>query len=162
MSTTTLRTAVEITTDTVAQRVAGTLASLDRCGVYTLATADTVLADLAAADEHTDDDKDRAQTAMTAGIRAHTLLVLVKACLAALADPDDNGQLDQDLVEAIVAADPIVTESVIVAVRNGIAAGDAVLPYALLGELRRAQQAAADTSKVPDMIPADWTGGGLQ
>ena len=162
MSTTTLRTAVEITTDTVAQRVAGTLASLDRCGVYTLATADTVLADLAAADEHTDDDKDRAQTAMTAGIRAHTLLVLVKACLAALADPDGNGQLDQALIDAVIAADTVVTESVRKALHDSITApGDAALAYALIGELRRAQQAAADTTQVPDAIPDDWADGGL-
>jgi len=162
MSTTTLRTAVEITTDTVAQRVAATLTSLDRCGVYTLATADTVLADLAAAEEHTDDDKARAQVAMSAGLRAHTLLVLVKACLRALADPDDTGQLDQALIDAIVAADTVVTESVRKALHDSITApGDAALAYALIGELRRAQQAATDTTHVADTIPADWADGGL-
>jgi hypothetical protein len=156
MSTTNLRTAVEITTAVAAQQVAGTLASLDGYGILTLAAADSLLADLAAAEEHSDDDKAQAQVAMDAGLRAHTLLVLVKACLRALADPDDNGQLDPDLVEAVITADPVVTESVIVAVRNGIAAGDAVLAYALIGELRRAQQAATDTSKVPDTLPQEW------
>ncbi len=162
MSTTTLRTAVDIATDTAAQRVAGTLASLDRCGVYNLATADKVLAALAAAEEHSDDDPARAQVAMNAGLRAHTLLVLVKACLRALADPDDNGQLDPDLVEAVIAADTVVTESVRKALHDSIAApGDAALAYALIGELRRAQQAAADTTHVPDTLPDDWPGGGL-
>jgi hypothetical protein len=162
MSTTTLHTAVDIATDTATIQVAGILANLDRCGRFNLANADTFLAALAAEDEHSDDDKARAEVAMAAGIRAHTLLCLVQAAPLALADPDDTGQLDPDLVEAIVAADPIVTESVIVAVRNGIAAGDAVLPFALIGELRRAQQAAADTTQVSDTIPTDWPGGGLQ
>jgi len=162
VSTTNLRTAVEITTAVAAQQVAGTLASLDGYGVLTLATTDSLLADLAAAEEHSDDDKARAEVAMAAGIRAHTLLVLVKACLRALADPDDNGQLDPDLVEAVIAADPVVTESVRKALHDSIAApGDAALHFALLGELRRAQQAATDTTQVPDTIPDDWTGGGL-
>jgi len=162
MSTTNLRTAVEITTAVAAQRVAGVLASLDGCGVHNMATADTVLAALAAADEHSDDDKARAEVAMAAGLRAHTLLVLVKACLRALADPDDNGQLDPDLVEAVIAADTVVTESVRKALRDAITApADAALHFALIGELRRAQQAAADTTLVPDTLPADWTGGGL-
>jgi len=156
MSTTQLRAAVDTTTATAAQRVAGTLTSLDGYGILTLASADKVLADLAAEDEHTDDDKTLAQAAMDAGLRAHSLLVLVKACLGALADPDDTGQLDPDLVEAIVAADPVVTESVRTALHDAITApGDAALAYALLGELRRAQQAATDTSKVPDTIPDD-------
>ena len=99
---------------------------------------------------------------MAAGIRAHTLLVLVKACLRALADPDDNSQLDPDLVEAVIAADTVVTESVSKALHDSIAApGDAALHFALIGELRRAQQAAADTTQVPDTIPDDWPGGGL-
>ncbi len=162
MSTTTLRTAVEITTAVAAQRVAATLASLDRCGVYNLATAEKVLAALAAADEPADADKARAEVAMAAGIRAHTLLVLVKACLRALADPDDNGQLDQALIDAVIAADTVMTESVRKALRDAITApGDAALAYALIGELRRAQQAAADTTQVPDTIPDDWPGGGL-
>jgi len=161
MSTTTLCTAVEITTATAAQQVAAVLASLDGYGVLTLATADSLLADLAAAEEHSDDDKARAEVAMAAGIRAHTLLCLVKACLRALADPDDNSQLDQALIDAVIAADPVVTESVSKALRDSIAPGDAVLAYALIGELRRAQQAATDTTKVPDTLPDDWTGGGL-
>ncbi len=162
MSTTNLRTAVEITTAVAAQRVAGVLASLDRCGVYNMATADTVLAALAAADEHSDDDKAQAEVELAAGIRAHTLLCLVKACLRALADPDDTGQLDPDLVEAVIAADTVVTESVRTALHDSITApGDAALAYALLGELRHAQQAAADTTLVPDTLPDDWTDGGL-
>jgi len=161
MSTTTLHTAVDIATDTATIQVAGILADLDRCGRFNLANADTFLADLAAAEEHTDDDKARAEVAMAAGIRAHTLLCLVKAALLALADPDDTGQLDQALIDAIVAADPIVTESVSKALRDSITPGDAALAYALIGELRRAQQAATDTTKVPDIIPADWTDGGL-
>jgi len=160
MSTTTLRTAVDIATDTAALRVAGVLTSLDGYGVFNLAAADKVLADLAAEDEHTDDDKALAQVAMNAGLRAHTLLVLVKACLRTLADPDDTGQLDQALIEAVVAADPVVTASVSKALHDSITApGDAALAYALIGELRRAQQAATDTSKVPDTIPTDWSGG---
>ncbi len=159
MSTTTLHTAVEITTATAAQRVAGTLTSLDRCGRFNLANADTFLGALAAEDEHTDDDKALAQVAMDAGLRAHTLLVLVKACLAALADPDDTGQLDQALIDAVVAADTVVTASVSKALRDSITPGDAALAYALLGELRRAQQAATDTTQVPDTLPDDWTGG---
>jgi len=162
MSTTNLRAAVEITTDTAAQQVAGTLANLDRCGVFTLATADGVLAALAASDEHTDADKARAQVAMNAGLRAHTLLVLVKACLRALADPDDNSQLDQALIDAVIAADPVVTESVSKTLRDAITPGDAALHFALIGELRRAQQAATDTTHVPDTLPDDWTDGGLQ
>jgi len=162
VSTTTLHAAVDIATTTATLRVAGVLTSLDGYGILTLATADSLLAHLAAAEEHSDDDKARGQVAMDAGLRAHTLLVLVKACLRALADPDDNGQLDPDLVDAVIAADPVVTESVIVAVRNGIAAEDAVLAYALIGELRRAQQAATDTTQVPDTLPDDWTGGRLQ
>lgn len=161
MSTTTLRTAVEITTATATLRVAGILANLDRCGRFTLATADSLLADLAAEDEHSDDDKARAQVAMNAGLRAHTLLCLVRACLRALADPDDSGQLDPDLVEAIIAADPVVTESVSKALRDSITPGDAALHFALIAELRRAQQAATDTTQVPDTLPDDWTGGGL-
>ena len=162
MSTTTLRTAVEITTATAAQRVAGTLASLDRCGVYNLATADKVLAALAAADEPADADKARAEAVMAAGIRAYSLRAVVEACLGALADPDDNGQLDQALIDAVIAADPVVTESVRTALVDSIAApGDAALHFALLGELRRAQQAATDTTQVPDTIPTDWTDGGL-
>jgi len=162
MSTTTLRTAVEITTATAAQRVVAVLTSLDGYGILTLAAADSLLANLAAAEEHSDDDKARAQVAMTAGIRAHTLLCLVKACLRALADPDDTGQLDPDLVEAVIAADTVVTESVRTALHDSITApGDAALAYALIGELRRARQAATATTKVPDTLPDDWTGGGL-
>jgi len=161
MSTTTLRTAVDIATDTAAQQVAGTLASLDGYGILTLAAADGLLAHLAAAEEHSGDDKARAEVAMAAGLRAHTLLVLVKACLRALADPDDTGQLDQALIEAVVAADPVVTASVSKALRDAITPGDAALAYALIGELRRAQQAATDTSMVPDSIPTAWTDGGL-
>ena len=161
MSTTTLRTAVDIATDTATLRVAGVLTSLDGYGILTLATADSLLADLAAAEEHSDDDKARAEVAMAAGLRAHTLLVLVKSCLRALADPDDTGQLDPDLVEAVVAADPVVTESVSKALRDSITPGDAALHFALIGELRRARQAATDTTKVPDTLPDDWTGGGL-
>jgi len=53
-----------------------------------------------------------------------------------------------------------VTESVRTALHDSITApGDAALAYALIGELRRAQQAATDTSKVPDTIPTDWSGG---
>jgi len=156
MSTTNLRAAVDTTT--AAQQVAGTLTSLDRCGVYNLATADKILANLAATEEHSDDDKALAQVAMNAGLRAHTLLVLVKACLAALADPDDSGQLDQALIEAVIAADPVVTASVRKALHDSIAApGDAALPYALLGEIRRAQRAATATSAVPDTLPQEWT-----
>lgn len=158
MSTTTLRTAADIATDTAALRVAGVLTNLDRCGRFNLAAADKVLADLAAAEEHTDDDKALAQVAMDAGLRAHSLLTVVKAALLALADPDDTGQLDPDLVEAVVAADPVVTASVRKALRDAITApGDAALAYALIGELRRAQQAATDTSKVPDTLPQEWT-----
>jgi len=158
MSTTNLRAAVDTTTATAAQRVAGILANLDRCGRFNLAAADKVLADLAAAEEHTDDDKALAQVAMNAGLRAHTLLVLVAACLRALADVGDSGQLDPDLVDAIVAADPVVTESVRQALHDSIAApGDAALPYALLGEIRRAQRAATATSAVPDTLPQEWT-----
>ena len=94
---------------------------------------------------------------MTAGLRAHSLLRLVKACMRALADSDDNAQLDPALIEAVIAADTVVTESVIAAVRNAITPGDAVLPYALIGELRRAQRAAAATSAVPDGVPQEWT-----
>jgi len=159
MSTSTLRTAVDIATATAAQRVAGTLASLDGCGVFNLATADAVLADLAAAAEHSDDDKARAEAVMAAGLRAHTLLVLVKACLRALADPDDTGQLNQALIDAVIAADPVVTASVSKALRDAITPGDAALHFALLGELRRAQQSATATSAVPDTLPDDWTGG---
>ncbi len=162
MSTATLHAAVEIATATATRQVAGILAHLDSCGVYNLAAADSLLADLAAAEEHSDDDRARAEVAMAAGIRAHTLLCLVKACLRALADPDDDGQLDQALIEAVIAADPVVTESVRTALRDSIAApGDAALAYALIGELRRAQQAAADTTQVPDTLPDDWTDGGL-
>ncbi len=158
MSTSTLHAAVDTATTTATQQVAAVLANLDGCGVLNLATADTVLADLAAAEEHSDDDKARAEAAMNAGLRAHTLLRLVKACLRALADPDDNGQLDQALIEAVVAADPAVTESVRKALHDSIAApGDAALAYALIGELRRAQQAAADTTQVPDTLPEGWT-----
>ena len=158
MSTTQLRAAVDTTTATAAQRVAGTLTSLDGYGILTLASADKVFADLAAEDEHTDDDKTLAQAAMDAGLRAHSLLVLVKACLAALADPDDSGQLDQALIEAVIAADPVVTASVRKALHDSIAApGDAALPYALLGEIRRAQRAATATSAVPDTLPQEWT-----
>jgi hypothetical protein len=162
MSTTTLHAAVDTTTATAAQRVVAVLTSLDGYGILTLAAADSLLANLAAAEEHSGDDKARAEVAMAAGIRAHTLLVLVKACLAALADPDDSGQLDQALIDAVVAADPVVTESVSKALRDSITPGDAALHFALIGELRRAQQAATDTSKVPDTIPDDWTGGGLR
>jgi len=163
MSTTTLHSAVDTATATAAQQVAAVLASLDGYGVLTLATADSLLADLAAAEEHSDDDKARAEVAMAAGLRAHTLLCLVKACLRALADPDDTGQLDPDLVEAVIAADTVVTESVRKALRDAITApGDAALAYALLGELRHAQQAATDTTQVPDTLPDDWTDGGLQ
>jgi len=162
MSTTTLRTAVEITTATAAQRVAGILANLDRCGRFTLAAADSLLARLAAAEEHTDDDKAQAQVAMAAGERAHHLLQVVGACLLALADLEETGTLDQALIEAVVAADPVVTASVSKALHDSITApGDAALHFALIGELRRAQQAATDTSMVPDTIPADWTDGGL-
>ena len=157
MSTTTLRTAVEITTATAAQRVVAVLTSLDGYGILTLAAADSLLANLAAAEEHSDDDKARAEVAMNAGLRAHTLLCLVKACLRALADPDDNGQLDQALIDAIVAADPVVTASVSKALRDAITPGDAALHFALIGELRRAQQAATDTSAVPDTLPQEWT-----
>ena len=156
MSTTNLRAAVDTTTATAAQQVAGTLTSLDRYGVYNLATADKILANLAATEEHTDDDKALAQVAMNAGLRAHTLLCLVKACLRALADPDDNSQLDQALIDAVIAADPVVSASVSKALRDSITPGDAVLAYALIGELRRAQQAATDTSKVPDTLPQEW------
>jgi len=163
MSTTTLHAAVDTTTDTATIQVAGTLANLDRCGRFNLANADTYLGALAAEDEHSDDDKAQAQVAMNAGLRAHTLLVLVKACLAALADPDDTGQLNPNLVEAVIAADPVVVESVRTALHDSITApGDAALAYALLGELRHAQQAATDTTQVPDTIPDDWTDGGLQ
>jgi len=157
MSTTTLQAAVDTATAAAAQQVAGTLTSLDHYGVFTLATADTVLADLAAAEEHSDDDKARAQAAMAAGLRAHSLLCLVKACLRALADPDEGGQLDPGLIEAVIAADPAVTESVRKALRDSTAPGDAALAYALIGELRRAQQAAADTTQVPDTLPEGWT-----
>jgi len=158
MSTSTLHAAVDTATTTATLRVAGVLTSLDGYGVLTMATADSLLADLAAAEEHSDDDKAQAQVAMNAGLRAHTLLVLVKACLAALADPDDTDQLDPDLVEAVIAADTVVTESVRKALRDAITApGDAALAYALLGELRRAQQAATDTTQVPDTLPDDWT-----
>jgi len=161
MSTTQLRAAVDTTTATATIQVAGILASLDGCGVFNLATAESVLADLAATDEHSDDDKARAEVAMAAGLRAHTLLCLVKACLRALADVGDTGQLDPDLVEAVIAADPVVTESVRTALRDAITPGDAALHFALIGELRRAQQAATDTGQVPDTLPDDWTGGGL-
>jgi len=163
MSTTTLHAAVDTATTTATLRVAGVLTSLDGYGILTLATADSLLANLAAAEEHSGDDKARAQVAMSAGIRAHTLLCLVQACLRALADPDDTGQLDQALIDAIVAADPVVTESVRTALHDSITApGDAALAYALIGELRRAQQAATDTTHVPDTIPDDWPGGGLR
>jgi len=162
VSTTTLHAAVDTATTTATLRVAGVLTSLDGCGILTLATADSLLADLAAAEEHSDDDKARAQVAMNAGLRAHTLLCLVKACLRALADPDDNSQLDQALIDAVIAADPVVTASVSKALRDSITPGDAALHFALIGELRRAQQAAADTTQVPDTIPDDWTDGGLQ
>ncbi len=162
MSTTQLRTAVDTTTATAAQRVAGTLTSLDGCGVYNLATADAALADLAAAAEHTDDDRAVAEAVMAAGLRAYSLRAVVGACLGALADPDDTGQLDQALIEAVIAADPVVTESVRTALHDSITApGDAALAYALLGELRHAQQAATDTAQVPDTLPDDWTDGGL-
>jgi len=161
MSTTTLHAAVDTATATATLRVAGVLTSLDGCGVFNLAAAESVLADLAAAEEHTDDDKAQAQVAMNAGLRAHTLLCLVKACLRALADPDDTGQLDPDLVEAVIAADPVVTASVSKALRDAITPGDAALAYALIGELRRARQAATDTTQVPDTLPDDWTDGGL-
>jgi len=156
MSTTTLHAAVDTTTATAAQQVAAVLASLDGYGILTLAAADSLLANLAATEEHSDDDKARAQVAMNAGLRAHTLLCLVKACLRALADPDDNSQLDQALIDAVIAADPVVTASVSKALRDSITPGDAVLAYALIGELRRAQQAATDTSKVPDTLPQEW------
>jgi len=157
MSTTTLHNTVAIASDTATQQVAGALANLESCGVLNLATADSLLADLAAADEHTDDDKALAEVAMNAGLRAHSLLMVVKAALLALADPDDTGQLDQALIEAVVAADPVVTASVRKALRDAITApGDAALAYALIGELRRAQQAATDTSKVPDTLPPEW------
>ncbi len=157
MSTTTLRTAVDIATDTAAQRVAGILANLDRCGRFNLANADTLLAALAAEEEHTDDDKALAQVAMDAGLRAHSLLMVVKAALMALADPDDSGQLDPDLVDAVIAADPIVTASISTALRDAITAPeDAALHFALIGELRRARQAATATSAVPDTLPQEW------
>ncbi len=159
MSTTQLRTAVDTTTATAAQRVAGTLTSLDGCGVYNLATADAALADLAAAAEHTDDDRAVAEAVMAAGLRAYSLRAVVGACLGALADPDDTGQLDQALIEAVIAADPVVTASVSKALRDSITPGDAALHFALIGELRRARQAATDTTQVPDTLPDDWTGG---
>jgi len=157
MSTTTLHAAVDTATTTATLRVAGVLTSLDGYGIFTLATADSLLADLAAAEEHSDDDKAQAQVAMNAGLRAHTLLCLVKACLRALADPDDTGQLDPDLVEAVIAADTVVTESVSKALRDAITPGDAALHFALIAELRRAQQAATATSAVPDTLPQEWT-----
>jgi len=101
MSITTLHAAVDTATDTAARQVAGVLASLDGYGNLNLATAESLLADLAAADEPSDDDKARARVAMAAGLRAHTLLRLAKACLRALADADDSGQLDQALIEAV-------------------------------------------------------------
>jgi len=162
MSTTPLHAAVDTATTTATLRVARALTSLDVCGIFNLATADSLLAHLAAAEEHSDDDKARAEVAMAAGIRAHTLLCLVKACLRALADPDDTGQLDQALIEAVIAADPVVTASVRKALHDSITPGDAALHFALIAELRRAQRAATDTTKVPDTIQADWTGGGLQ
>ncbi len=162
MSTTTLHAAVDTATTTATLRVAGVLTSLDGYGILTLATADSLLAHLAAAEEHSDDDKARAEVAMAAGLRAHSLLMVVKAALLALADVGDTGQLDQALVDAIVAADPVVTESVRTALHDSITApGDAALAYALIGELRRAQQAAADTTRLPDHIPTDWADGGL-
>ncbi len=130
---------------------------MDACGRFNMAAADTMLATLAAADKHSDADQEVAQEAMNAGLRAHTLLCLVKACLHSLADTDDTGQLDPGLIEAVIAADPVVVESVSTSLRNGIAPGDAALPHALIGELRRAQQAATATSAVPDTLPEGWT-----
>ncbi len=157
MSTNALRNTVDIATPTAASQVAGILANLNGCGRLNLAAADTVLASLAAPDEHTDADKAQAEVAIDAGIRAHSLLMVVKAALLALADPDNSGQLDQALTEAVIAADEVVTASVIAALRNGITPEDAALPFALIAELRRAQQAATDSTKVPDTLPDGWT-----
>ncbi len=138
MSTTTLHAAVDTATTTATLRVARALTSLDGYGILTLATADSLLANLAAAEEHTDDDKALAQVAMDAGLRAHSLLMVVKAALLALADVGDTGQLDQALVDAIVAADPVVTESVRTALHNSITA-----PGDCRTGLRPARRAAA-------------------
>ncbi len=55
MSTTQLRAATDITTTNAAHQVAAVLANLGSCGVFSLTTAESLLADLAAADEPGDD-----------------------------------------------------------------------------------------------------------
>jgi len=156
MSTNALHAAVDAAPAAAHLRVSTALASLRTPASVNLTAAETVLANLATVEHPDADDKARGLEAMAAAVRAHHLLQVTGACLGALADPDESGILDDDLVHAVAAAEPMITETVLTRLREARTPESTPLIDALLAELAAAQTAADAAAVVPDTMPEEW------
>jgi len=156
MSTTTLHAAVDAAPAAAHVRVGTALASLRTPASVNLTAAETVLARLATVEHPDADDLARAVETLTAGERAHHLLQVTGACLGALADPEETGALDLDLVHAVAAAEPMITATVLTCLQQARTPDSAPLLDALLAELDAAQTAADALAAVPDTMPEEW------
>jgi len=156
MSTTTLHAAVDAAPAAAHVRVGTALASLRTPASVNLTAAETVLARLATVEHPDADDLARAVETLTAGERAHHLLQVTGACLGALADPEETGTLDADLVHAVIAAEPMITATVLTRLQQARTPDSAALVDALLAELTAAQTAADAMAAVPDTLPEEW------
>jgi hypothetical protein len=156
VSTTTLHAAVDAAPTTSHALVGNVLASLRTPASVNLTAAETALARLAAVEHPDADDKARAVEILAAGERAHHLLQVTGASLRALADLDNTGQLDPDLVHAVGAAEPMITATVVTCLQRARTPNSAPLFDALLAEIRLAQDAAAAMGAAPDTVPEEW------
>ena len=157
MSTANLRTAVEHSTPTAARAVAELLDGLGMHAALHMAAAESVVARLASEDHRPEDaDRERAVRALDVAVRAHTVIQLVGAVLRSLADPDTTDALSDALSDATAAADPAVVAAVRKTLLGAATTDSAPLCYAILGELRRAQDEAATMGAAPDTIPPGW------
>jgi len=156
MSTTTLHAAVDAAPAAAHVRVGTALASLRTPASVNLTAAETVLARLATVEHPDADDLARAVETLTVGERAHHLLQVTGACLGALADPEETGTLDADLVHAVIAAEPMITATVLTRLQQARTPDSAPLIDALFAELAAAQTAADAMATVPDTLPEGW------
>ena len=156
MSTTTLHAAVDTAPAAAHVRVGTALASLRTPASVNLNAAETILARLATVEHPDAADKARAVETLTAGERAHHLLQVTGACLRALADLEETGALDADLVHAVSAAEPMITATVLTCLQQARTPDSAALVDALLAEIAQAQTAASQLAEVPDTLPEQW------
>jgi len=157
MTTRSLRNAVDAAPTTAHGLLVTALASLRTPASVNIAAAETALAQLATVEHPDADDKARAVEILAAGERAHHLLQVIGACLRALADLEETGQLNPDLVDAVGAAEPMITATVITCLQRARTPGSAPLVDALLAEIAQAQAAAADYAQPGDTVPPEWT-----